>query len=268
MIMKTKFFGITLALCSFFVYAQTANNFMQQCESKVSKEPCLCVYQKLEFSYSGKELLVKDSLWRLGEIDSLYKETLISSMKACGIFPEKNLEPAEWIALFARANDASKNSISPISKGMYSSEESAKWQKIARTNKFKKSFQSECVDELDDFFEKKTAGKICACAYDQLLDDTLMISLVPKAVDKEGKADDFDKWGAPLLKNCLPETYTQEMEKVFIKECKDDASKPSCKCSYEWVKENYTVHEFIQKEMEDEPIFKQKQKETLLRCQK
>jgi hypothetical protein len=74
--------------------------------------------------------------------------------------------------------------------------------------------------------------------------------------------------GSASSKNCLPETYTQEIEKVFIKECKDDASKSSCKCSYEWVKENYTVHEFIQKEMEDEPIFNQKQKETLLRCQK
>ena len=130
--------------------------------------------------------------------------------------------------------------------GVFTLSFSAEEKALIQTKKFQKSFQSECIDDVDDFFEKKSAKH--------------------KGRERDGEVDDFDNWGVPLLKNCLPKTFTPEMEKVFVRECSDDIKKSTCKCAYEWLVSEYDVNRYLQENMESEHMFKKNIHEAILRC--
>jgi len=150
--------------------------------------------------------------------------------------------------------------------GVFTLSFSAEEKALIQTKKFQKSFQSECIDDVDDFFEKKSAKQICSCAYDELQKDSSFWPLIHKGLERDGEVDDFDNWGGPLLKNCLPKTFTPEMEKVFVRECSDDIKKSTCKCAYEWLVSEYDVNRYLQENMESEHMFKKNIHEAILKC--
>lgn len=263
-IMKMKFVFSLLVLGFSVSFAQSNNSWIQECAKQATQSSCECVYQKMSFAYSGKDILEKDSLWKIGQIDSAYKNQLMVSMKECQMVSNEAKSSAEFVANSLQQTNAS----SPKAEVKLTQKELNGFKELAKSKKFKKSYQVECLDDMDDFFEKKSAKNLCECSYNQLISDESLLPIVQKAINKKGEADDFEKWGSPLLKNCLSDTFNSEMEKVFVRECKDDFSKKACQCAYNWLTQSYGVYDFIEKDLTENLEFKQKMKEKLFECKK
>jgi len=115
---------------------------------------------------------------------------------------------------------------------------------LLNNDMFKNSFTEQCTAESANLLGAEQAAKSCKCAYDGLIKNDKLIMLLATTDNDDG----FDKWGFDVIAPCLPQKFTAEMEKAFVKQCMAENGESSisvCECTYKTLTSKYTVTSLI-----------------------
>lgn len=239
---------------------ETQTNFVNSCIKGSDKEICSCVLEKLEAKYSEAEFKKWESKMLRGEPVNEYVDFIVNARNNCSLIsiPSGSASGALVAGTAAKQPNEALKPTAPENKTTEKQPsliEQEIFKTILSNKKFKKSFTEECSDEIDDYLGKKDAQRSCECAYNNLLTNEAPIHLLMSSLDEDGKVDNFEKWGFGIISTCLPKNFTPEMEKAFIKECKDNFNKNQCKCAFTEISKKYTVQSLLQEGFQNEKQF-------------
>ncbi|MCF0216294.1 MAG: hypothetical protein HUK21_07460 [Fibrobacteraceae bacterium] len=270
--------------------ATTENNFITSCSVGSDKALCSCVLNKLEQNYSEEDFKKWESKILKGEKASEYIDFLVKAKKDCESLSlpagsasgaliasaGKNqtkavpqpTAPAKAETATAKVPSVSGAPSTAVQTPVFNlSPADMQLLKIVLSNKqFRKSFADECVDEAEDYLGKKDAKRSCDCAFNRLTSSDSLVHLLMNAFDDSGKADDFERWGFEIIAPCLPQNFTPEMEKAFMKECSEDASKKACSCAYGEITRKYTVQGLIKEAFQNQKKFELEMLDIIGKC--
>lgn len=167
----------------------TRQAFLKECSENANEWVCECVLGRLQRSYSEKEYLKLDASLQKGFEDYDFISFLSTAVAACD-------DEYESLASLITEKDAR--------------EYVDNWVKTVK----KKDFVSRCPVEMQSFYGKKEAEKVCGCFYDHIVKDK---NRFVNVVMEDGYPDDNDRWGMDYVVECVPDKFTPEMEKNFIK---------------------------------------------------
>lgn len=211
-----------------FPYSEaTQQTFIKDCSENANEWVCGCVLARLQGSYSEKEYLKFDADLQKGYEDYDFMSFLSKSVEECD---------AEY-----------ETAASQIT------EEDAKayvdnWIKNIK----RKDFVKNCPTEMKEFYGKKEAEKVCGCFYDRMVKDKERFARV---VIEEGYPDDKEKWGLDYVLECVPDKFTPEMEKNFIKLMNQQGvPKSLSQCILKTLKKEYSLKSFVASSKENKDL--------------
>ena len=196
----------------------TQQAFLKDCSENANEWVCGCVLGRLQGSYSEKEYLRLDAEMQRGDQDYNFTSFLSDAVTAC----DKEYEEASSVITEEEAKEYVD-----------------KWMKSVK----KKDFVSNCPMEMQSFYGKKDAEKVCGCMYDRLAKDKKRFAEV---VVEEGFPEDTEKWGLDYVVECVPDKFTPEMEKNFIKLMNQyGLPKSMGQCILKTLKKEYSLKSFV-----------------------
>ncbi|WP_407442124.1 hypothetical protein [Fibrobacter sp.] len=250
----------------------TQSEFLKSCGENVEKPICECVLKKLESKYSEDQFKNNEDRLQAGIEDKAYVQFVVDATTTCGmeyeskasLTPENPSQPAASAGAAPSAK-ASTQSTAPMEM---SEMEMLVLMAIVDNKDFKKRFVNECVDEAKDYLGKKQAKQSCNCSYGRITKDPNVMGALLGSIDKGGNIADFEKWGYNVIAPCLPDTFTPEMEKALMDECKDEVKdgKKVCKCVVNDIKKRYTVKTLLKAAFEDEKNLELELKGVAAQC--
>lgn len=201
-----------------FPYSEaTQQAFIKDCSENASEWICGCVLARLQGSYSEKEYLKLDADLRKGHEDYNFMSFLSKSVEECD-------EEYETAASQITEEEA-KAYVDTLLKYLK-----------------KKDYLSECSTDFQTFHGNKGANKICGCIYDRIVKDK---SRLIQVVLKEGFPENNDEWGMEYVLECVPDKFTPEIEKNFIKLMNQNgAPKSVSQCMLNVIKKEYSLKAF------------------------
>ena len=212
-----------------FPYSETTQQeFMKDCSENANEWVCGCVLARLQGSYSEKEYLKLDASLQKGHEDYDFVSFLSNSVEECdGVYEAMASLITEEEAMAYIDN----------------------WFKTVK----RKDAIKNCPSEMKDFYGKKEAEKVCGCVYDRMAKDKNRLAQV---IMEEGYPDDKEKWGLDYLVECVPDKFTPEMEKNFIKFMNERGiPRSSSQCILKSLKKEYSLKSFIASAKENMDLF-------------
>lgn len=212
-----------------FPYSETTQQaFIRECSENANKWVCGCVLARLQGSYSEKEYLKHDADLQKGREDYDFVSFLSKSVEECD-------EEFETEALRITEEEA---------KAYIDN-----WIKTVK----RKDAVKNCPSEMKVFYGKKEAEKVCGCVYDRMAKDKKRFAQV---IMEEGYPDDNDKWGLDYVVECVPDKFTPEMEKNFIKLMNEHGiPKSMSQCILKSLKKEYSLKSFVASAKENMDLF-------------
>lgn len=196
----------------------TRQAFLKDCSENANEWVCGCVLGRLQGSYSEKEYLKLDDDLQNGYGDYNFTSFLSDAVNAC----DKEYEEASSAITEEEAKTYVDN-----------------WVKSVK----KKDFISGCPIEMQSFYGKKDAEKICGCMYDRLVKNKKRFAEV---IMEEGYPSDDKTWGLNLVVECVPDKFTPEMEKNFLKLMNQyGLPKSMGQCILKEFKKEYSLKSFV-----------------------
>ncbi len=201
-----------------FPYSEaTQQTFMKDCSENANEWVCECVLVKLQGSYSEKEYLKLDAALQKGNEDYDFVSFLSKSVNECD---EEYEAAASQIT-----EEEAKAYVDTLLKYLK-----------------KKDYLSECSADFQTIHGNKGANKICGCIYDHIVKDK---SRLVQVVLKEGSPENNDEWGMEYVLECVPDKFTPEIEKNFIKLMNQNgAPKSVSQCMLNVIKKEYSLKAF------------------------
>lgn len=198
----------------------TQQNFMRDCSNNAHEQVCGCVLGKLQKSYSEADYLKLDASLREGYREYQFESFISAAVKECDEEFEKS--PSKITEKEARAYVDS----------------------LLKYRLKKADFIPECNAEMKAFYGDKTAKKLCGCAYDKMVGDTLRLV---QTVMNEGFPADNNTWGSDYIVECAPEKITPEIEKSMIKNLNQlGIPMSTSKCVVNAIKQEYSFKSLVE----------------------
>lgn len=198
----------------------TQQNFMRDCSNNAHEQVCDCVLGKLQKSYSEADYLRLDASLRKGNREYSFESFISVAVEECDEEFEK-----------------SPSKISEKEARTYV-------DTLLKYRTKKAEFIPECSAKVKDFYGDKTSKKVCGCAYDKMVGDTLRLV---QTVMNEGYLEDNDNWGSDYMIECAPEKITPEIEKSMIKSLNQHGIPMSTsKCIVNAIKQEYSFKSLVE----------------------
>ena len=256
----------------------TRSGFLTSCLSGADKAVCECVLQKLESKYSESTFKKIESQMLMGQDVSTYVDFIVTASKKCSVGRSAGVATGSLVAAVTPAKSepvattqspaAPKSAeIEPASSSMPTNPQPAKisagdmmlLQMLLNNQAFKDSFVVECSREGDKFLGTAQSQKSCQCAYDHMLENDSLLSLLVHSMNANGEVDDFEKLSYRLILPCLPDHFTPEMESFLANACLESVragNKTRCACAVKEIKKSFTIQELLQDILLDQESFK------------
>lgn len=212
-----------------FAYSEaTQQAFLKDCSENANEWVCGCVLARLQGSYSEKEYLRLDAEMRRGDQDYKFTSFLSDAVTACD---EEYEEESSVIT---------------------EEEARAYVDKWVKTTK-RRDVVDEIPPQLMEAFGKNTARKIRGCVYDNIVKDR---ERFVQTVMEEGYPEDNKMWGINYALDCIPEKFTPEIEKAFIKLMNERGlPKSISQCIMKSIKKEYTMKSIFAGMIADKELF-------------
>lgn len=212
-----------------FAYSEaTQQAFLKDCSENANEWVCGCVLAHLQGSYSEKEYLRLDAEMRRGDQDYKFTSFLSDAVTACD---EEYEEESSVIT---------------------EEEARAYVDKWVKTTK-RRDVVDEIPPQLMEAFGKNTARKIRGCVYDNIVKDR---ERFVQTVMEEGYPEDNKMWGINYALDCIPEKFTPEIEKAFIKLMNERGlPKSISQCIMKSIKKEYTMKSIFAGMIADKELF-------------
>lgn len=212
-----------------FAYSEaTQQAFLKDCSENANEWVCGCVLARLQGSYSEKEYLRLDAEMRRGNQDYKFTSFLSDAVTACD---EEYEEESSVIT-----EEEAKAYVD-------------KWVKITK----RRDFVDEIPPQLMEVFGKNTARKMRGCVYDNIVKDRERFI---QTVMEEGYPEDNKMWGVNYALDCIPERFTPEIEKAFIKLLNERGlPKSISQCIMKSIKKEYTMKSIFAGMIADKELF-------------
>lgn len=206
----------------------TQQAFLKDCSENANEWVCGCVLGRLQGSYSEKEYLRLDAEMRRGDQDYKFTSFLSDAVTACD---EEYEEESSVIT---------------------EEEARAYVDKWVKTTK-RRDVVDEIPPQLMEAFGKNTARKIRGCVYDNIVKDR---ERFVQTVMEEGYPEDNKMWGINYALDCIPEKFTPEIEKAFIKLLNERGlPKSISQCIMKSIKKEYTMKSIFAGMIADKELF-------------
>ena len=212
-----------------FAYTEaTQQAFLKDCSENANEWVCGCVLGRLQGSYSEKEYLRLDAEMQRGGQDYNFTQFLSDAVTACD---EEYEEESSVIT---------------------EEEARAYVDKWVKTTK-RRDVVDEIPPQLMEAFGKNTARKIRGCVYDNIVKDR---ERFVQTVMEEGYPEDNKMWGINYALDCIPEKFTPEIEKAFIKLLNERGiPKSISQCIMKSIKKEYTMKSIFAGMIADKELF-------------
>ena len=206
----------------------TQQAFLKDCSENANEWVCGCVLGRLQGSYSEKEYLRLDAEMQRGDQDYNFTSFLSDAVTAC----DKEYEEASSVITEEEAR--------------------AYVDKWVKTTK-RRDVVDEIPPQLMEAFGKNTARKIRGCVYDNIVKDR---ERFVQTVMEEGYPEDNKMWGINYALDCIPEKFTPEIEKAFIKLLNERGlPKSISQCIMKSIKKEYTMKSIFAGMIADKELF-------------
>ncbi|SOE79409.1 hypothetical protein SAMN05720781_3034 [Fibrobacter sp. UWT3] len=206
----------------------TQQAFLKDCSENANEWVCGCVLGRLQGSYSEKEYLRLDAEMQRGDQDYNFTSFLSDAVTAC----DKEYEEASSVITEEEAKTYVDN-----------------WVKTTK----RRDFVDEIPPQLMEAFGKNTARKIRGCVYDNIVKDR---ERFVQTVMEEGYPEDNKMWGINYALDCIPEKFTPEIEKTFIKLLNERGlPKSISQCIMKSIKKEYTMKSIFAGMIADKELF-------------
>lgn len=212
-----------------FAYSEaTQQAFLRDCSENANEWVCGCVLARLQGSYSEKEYLRLDAEMRRGDQDYKFTSFLSDAVTACD---EEYEEESSVIT---------------------EEEARAYVDKWVKTTK-RRDVVDEIPPQLMEAFGKNTARKIRGCVFDNIVKDR---ERFVQTIMEEGYPEDNKMWGINYVLDCIPEKFTPEIEKAFIKLLNERGlPKSISQCIMKSIKKEYTMKSIFAGMIADKELF-------------
>ena len=206
----------------------TQQAFLKDCSENANEWVCGCVLGRLQGSYSEKEYLRLDAEMQKGYQDYDFTSFLSNAVTACD-----------------EEYEATASQITEEEAKAYVD----KWVKTTK----RRDFVDEIPPQLMEAFGKNTARKIRGCVYDNIVKDR---ERFVQTVMEEGYPEDNKMWGINYALDCIPEKFTPEIEKAFIKLLNERGlPKSISQCIMKSIKKEYTMKSIFAGMIADKELF-------------
>lgn len=206
----------------------TQQAFLKDCSENANEWVCGCVLGRLQGSYSEKEYLRLDAEMQRGDQDYNFTSFLSDAVTAC----DKEYEEASSVITEEEAR--------------------AYVDKWVKTTK-RRDVVDEIPPQLMEAFGKNTARRIRGCVYDNIVKDR---ERFVQTVMEEGYPEDNKMWGINYALDCIPEKFTPEIEKAFIKLMNERGlPKSISQCIMKSIKKEYTMKSIFAGMIADKELF-------------
>ena len=254
--------------------ADTRSGFLTSCLSGADKAVCECVLQKLESKYSESAFKKIESQMLMGQDVSAYVDFIVAASKKCSAGRSAGAASGSLVAAVTPAKsapvaaqpDAAPKPVEPAPAPSTNSQpakisagDMVLLQMLLNNQAFKDSFVVECTREGDKFLGTAQSQKSCQCAYDHMLENDSLLSLLVHSMNANGEVDDFEKLSYRLILPCLPDHFTPEMESFLANACLESVragNKTRCACAVKEIKKSFTIPELLQDILLDQESFK------------
>lgn len=202
-----------------FAYSEaTQQAFLKDCSENANEWVCGCVLARLQGSYSEKEYLRLDAEMRRGDQNYKFTSFLSDAVTAC----DKEYEEAA-------------STITEEEAKAYVDE----WLKTTK----RKDYVDEIPPRLMDAFGKNIARKMRGCVYDVIAKDRERFVQI---VMEEGYPENNKMWGVNYVLDCIPDKFTPEIEKHFIKFLNQRGMPKSLsQCVLNFIKKEYSLKSLV-----------------------
>ncbi len=195
----------------------TQQAFLKDCSENANEWVCGCVLARLQGSYSENEYLKLDAELRKGYQDYDFTSFLSNAVTACD---EEYEAAASQIT-----EEEAKAYVDTLLKYLK-----------------KRNFLLECSPGYLDLYGSKGANKICGCIYDRMVKDK---SRLVQVVLEDGYPEYNDDWGLSYCLECIPDNFTPEIERNFIKLMNQQGiPKSLSRCFLNTIKKEFSLRTF------------------------
>ena len=257
--------------------ADTRSEFLTSCLSGADKAVCECVLQKLESKYSESAFKKIEAQMLMGQDVSTYVDFIVAASKKCSAGRSAGAASGSLVAAVTPAKpepvvaqpaaapkpaetvSASSSTQANPQPAKISAGDMVLLQMLLNNQAFKDSFVVECTREGDKFLGTAQSQKSCQCAYDHMLENDSLLSLLVHSMNANGEVDDFEKLSYRLILPCLPDHFTPEMELFLANACLESVragNKTRCACAVKEIKKSFTIPELLQDILLDQESFK------------
>lgn len=201
-----------------FAYSEaTQQAFLKDCSENANEWVCGCVLAHLQGSYSEKEYLRLDAEMRRGDQDYKFTSFLSDAVTAC----DEEYEEASAVITEEEAKAYADTLLKYLKR---------------------KDYVSECNTGFQDIYGNKGANKICNCIYDRMVKNK---SRLVQVVLEDGYPENNDDWGISYSLECIPDKFTPEIERNFIKFMNQQGiPKSLSQCFLNTVKKEFSLKSF------------------------
>ncbi len=251
---KILFFAVLFGTVSLWAaLSETVrDNFILSCEDGGASETfCACVFSKVEKKYSQQQIDAIELKMRRGHSDLGYTNFVKKASEEC------NAKLRSGTSLGALAAEEAENPRGNLSQkeldvltalGFEEAFAAGFVEAIVNSPEYKNLFVAECAVEIYPYLGKGQSAKSCECAYQKLIDENNVKTLVG-LMDENGELD--DSLALELFLPCLPQKFTPEMEKFLRDSCLTAASEKVCNCIIDEIKSQFSLEQLIRKTLDD-----------------